>query len=116
MFLLNPGRYVIGDPANILDDIIFKKLWGSSSKFNSLVLETPDGVIVAPSTGTNGEFITDIGKTIFTQTSHIAFVPYIAVSKLLPYSVIRLSLSLPTLLMFDFESNIVLDKILTIYC
>lgn len=116
MFLLNVGRYVIGDPAAALSDKALKKLWGSSPKFESHVLNTDNGMVIALPTGKNGKFRTDLGKVISTDTAHIAFIPYQAAEKLLPFSMIRVALSQPSLLFFDARNNIVLDGKLTIYC
>lgn len=116
MFLLNPGRYVVADPAVVLKDNTFKKLWGSSTRFESHILDTENGLLLALPTGKNGEFQTDLGRVISTDTAHIAFIPYLAAEKLLPFDIIRLSLATPALLYFDAQSNIVLDGMLTIYC
>lgn len=116
MFVLNPGRYVVGDPGIILDGPTFKELWGSTSRFDSLELKTDAGLIIAPSTGKNGEFKTSLGRNITTATTHIAFVPYRAVGRLLPYEVLRLSLAAPAMLYFSACAHIVLDGKLTIYC
>lgn len=116
MFLLNSGRYVVADPGVILKDPTFKKLWCASTRFDSHVLETPDGLMIAIPTGKSGDFVTDIGKKISTDTGHIAFVPYMAAEKLLPREVIRISLTEPALLFLDAKNNIVLDGKLTIFC
>ena len=116
MFLLNPGRYIIADPAVVLKENTFKKLWRSGTRFESHVLDTENGILLALPTGKNGEFRTDLGKVIVTETAHIAFIPYLAAEKLLPFDIIRISLHSPSLLYFDANGNIVLDGMLTIYC
>lgn len=115
MFLLNSGRYVIADPAAALSDKVLKRLWGSSVKFDSYVLNTDNGTVVALPMGKSGHFRTDQGKVISTDTAHIAFIPYLAAGRLLPFEVIRVSLSEPSLLFFDARNNIVLDGKLIIY-
>lgn len=115
MFLLNPGRYVIGDPANILQETTCKKLWESPSRLDAHVLRTPAGTIIAFSTGKSGVFRTDLGPTISTVTGSIAFAPYMAAEKLLPFEMVRISLANPAILFFDAASNIVLDRKLTIF-
>lgn len=116
MFLLNAGRYIIADPAQILKEDSCKKLWGAATKFDAHVLSTDKGTMLALPTGKNGEFQTDLGKAISTATGHIAFIPYLAAEKLLPYGVLRISLNSPALLYYDSDSHIVLDGKLTIFC
>lgn len=116
MFLINPGRYIIADPALVLKDDTFRKLWSSSTRFESYILKTENGVLLALPTGKNGEFQTDLGKAICTETAHIAFIPYLAAEKLLPFDIIRISLTSPALLYFDANNHIVLDGKLTIFC
>lgn len=72
--------------------------------------------MVAIQVGRCGKFITDTGREIFTKSAHIAFIPYKAAEKLLPFEVIRLTLSNPTLLFLDDNNNIVLGDNLTIFC
>lgn len=116
MFLLNSGRYVIADPAVLLTEGTFKRLWGSSTQFETHILNTDNGRLLALPTGKSGEFQTDLGKVITTGTAHIAFIPYLAAEKLLPFDVIRISLASPALLYFDDDCHIVLDGKLTIFC
>lgn len=114
MFLINPGRYIVADPAILLSEMSFKRLWGSSTRFGALVLENGKNVLYALPTSHKGDFKTSLGTSITTQTGYIAFAPYEAVEKLLPFNVIRLSLSATTLLYFS-SSNIILDGQLIIY-
>lgn len=116
MFLLNPGRYVIGDPETILKEASLKSLLGSGSQFNSLVLPTSLGPIIAPSTEKNGEFATSLGKNVQTRTAHIAFVPYGAAEKLLPTDIFRINLVEPSFLFHNANGNIELDGRLIIFC
>lgn len=116
MFVLNPGRYVVGDPALILDDPTFKNLCASGTRFNALTLSTPQGQIIAPATGGNGDFVTDMGRSLRTASGHMAFVPYGLAGRLLTSDVIRISLASPAILYFSPSSNIILDGKLTIYC
>lgn len=116
MFLLNPGRYVVADPLVILKESTFKRLWASSTRFDSHMLETPCGLMLSLPTGKSGSFHTDQGRMISTETGHIAFVPYMAAEKLLPREVIRVSLTAPAMLFFDADCHIVLDGCLTIFC
>lgn len=116
MFVLNPGRYVVGDPALILDEATFKRLCAAGTRFNALTLKTGNGPIIAPATGGNGDFVTDLGRSLRTDSGHMAFVPYGLAGRLLTSDVIRISLQRPALLYFSSRSNIVLDGKLTIYC
>lgn len=115
MFLLNSGRYIVADPVSALKEDTFKRLLETSSRLNSYTLKTDFGLMVAFPVLKNGEFKTDMGKVISTESAHIAFLPYLAAEKLLPYGVIRLNLQEPALLFFDADRNIVLDGKLTIY-
>lgn len=116
MFLLNPGRYIVADPEIALTPATYKRLWQTDAKFCAHFLPTPAGPILALSTGKNGDFATDIGKSISTASAQIAFLPYGAAERLLPSSVIRIALCKPALLFFNARSNIVLDGKLTIFC
>lgn len=115
MFVLNAGRYIVGDPEKILDSATFKRLWGAGTTLNALYLATPFGAIIAPRTG-SGTFATDRGKFLPTATGHIAFVPYQAAGRLLPADIIRICLQTASILYFSDNSNIILDGILTIFC
>ena len=116
MFLLNAGRYIVADPALVLNEATCKKLWGSEASLEAHALQTENGLLLALPTGKRGEFQTDLGRPIATETGHIAFVPYLAAEKLLPFGVIRLTLDSPALLFIDSSSRIVLDGKLTIFC
>ena len=116
MFLLNPGRYVVGDPETILKEASLKSLMASGSQFNCLVLPTSLGPIIAPSTEKNGEFATNLGRSLLTRTAHIAFVPYGAAEKLLPSDIFRINLASPSFLFHNANGNIELDGRLIIFC
>ncbi len=116
MFLLNPGRYIIADPEIALGPDTFKKLQRADMKCAARLLRTVNGAILALTTGKNGEFATDLGRSITTASGQIAFLPCCAAERLLPVTVIRIALVRPALLFFNASSNIVLDGKLTIFC
>ena len=116
MYLLNPGRYVVGDPGDLLDDRTLKSLWERGRRLDALALKTESGQIVAPSAGKSGEFRTSLGKTVLTKCGHVAFVPYAAAGRLLRGDFIRLTLAAPALLFHNAAADIELDGALAIYC
>lgn len=116
MLFLNPGRYVVADPGKALSDDTCKELWRTPTILGIRTLSTDHGSILAFPTGESGSFATNKGKCILTETAYIAFIPYEAIGKLLPFGVIRLALSEAALLYIDASSNIVLDGRLKIFC
>ncbi|MDE5831873.1 MAG: hypothetical protein K2H64_02625 [Desulfovibrio sp.] len=116
MYLLNSGRYVIGDPEAILNEKTLKKLWENGGSPEFRVLKTSVGAIIALSAGRRGVFHTSIGKPIASPSAHIAFVPYPAAGKLLATGLLRITLRAPALLFHNADSDIELDGRLYIYC
>lgn len=116
MFLLNPGRYVAGDPELILKEETLKKLWLGGEHLNALTLKTPAGLIVALATARDGDFPTSLGRPLTTRCGRLAFAPYAAADKLLPTgSVLRLAVPAPTLLFYNARGDIELDGLLLVF-
>lgn len=115
MFLLNSGRYIVADPEVILKESTLKKLWESDSRFDSHILETPQGIITAFPAGKNGLYRTTTNRKIPTASGYISFASYGCAEKLLPFEALRINLANPALLFFEPDESITLDGVLTIF-
>lgn len=115
IFLLNAGRYIIADPDVALAPTTLKKLRETGFRSGSHRLRTPNGLILALTIGKKGEFETDLGTPIQTESGQIAFLPCAAADKLLPAVTLRIQLDKPALLYFAEGSFLAIDGKLKIF-
>ena len=116
MFVLQPGRYIIGDPEYILDQITLQNLFKTVMVLNAFSLNSASGFLLALKISKTGLIKTSINKNILINSSYISFIPFTASQKLLCFDVLRISIKKATLLYFNELNHLVVDRKFYIEC